>query len=213
MNLSGFAAQCTDPTILPYWPVWAAAQFASTDAGKPAIMPVHVWQDGDFIQIESTDGFRAFRYRLPAHGPYRVNHGEVLIDAKALKKPVSKACVLSVSDKSTRATFYDRSFNELSSVALSRDFVMKSGHNYVYPKLNQLYPTEFTNSGDPFAFGASLLKTICTVAEKLSVNGNLKVQCNKPNLPYVLTTAYDDPFINSDYSVLEFLLMPVLIKH
>jgi hypothetical protein len=54
---------CT--AVLPYWPIWAAAQFASTDEAKHLLQFVHVWSDGDVLQIESTDGHRAFRYRLP----------------------------------------------------------------------------------------------------------------------------------------------------
>jgi hypothetical protein len=47
--------------VLPYWPIWAAAQFASTDQAKQVLNFVHVWRDADAFQIEATDGHRAFQ--------------------------------------------------------------------------------------------------------------------------------------------------------
>ena len=214
--------------VLPYWPIWAAAQFASTDEAKDRLQFVHVWRDCDAFQIESTDGHRAFRYRIPTWNAdctptlWRIPDGGVLLPAKPLKKAVSKAKLLTVS-QDLRATFHGGpkgSLDELSSVNCAGTFSVHTAEDWKpersgeYPQLNQLWPDTFSNNaGNPFAFNATYLKQWFSVVEKLSHNGVIKVRCNSARTPFVMSSSYV-PQAGQHFASpeMELLLMPVLIR-
>lgn len=221
--------------VLPYWPIWAAAQFATTDEAKQLLQFVHVWQDGDVLQIESTDGHRAFRYRLPAGSTetygngaataqlptlWRVPAQGLLLHAKALRKAVSYAKLLTVTH-GMRAVFHGgkkEALVELSSVNLAGHYSVNTaddcGKVGTYPNLNQLWPDKFScEPGEPWAFNAIYLKEWCAVVEKLSHNGVTRTQGNSATTPFTFNCSYV-PRIgqHAKEPELELLLMPVQIR-
>ena len=213
--------------VLPYWPIWAAAQFACEDGYKGLLKFVHVYQDGETLQIESTDGHRAFRYRFPAAN-WRLPEQGLLLHAKALKKAVSQGKALSVST-SMRVTFYGgakSAVTELSSLNLAGHCVSLSNNSQpintvedcgtvgTYPRINQLWPDTFTNEpGAPYGFNAAYLKQWGAVVEKLSTNAVTRVQGNAPTKPFVFSCTFAECF-GEHYAdpKLELLLMPVTLK-
>jgi hypothetical protein len=233
LQLAQSAPDCT--AVLPYWPIWAAAQFASTDEAKHLLQFVHVWQDGDVLQIESTDGHRAFRYRLPAWSTetygngaataqlptlWRVPAQGLLLHAKALRKAVSYAKLLTVTH-GMRAVFHGgkkEALTELSSVNLAGHYSVNTaddcGKVGTYPNINQLWPDKFScEPGKPWAFNATYLKEWCAVVEKLSHNGVTRTQGNSATTPFTFNCSYV-PRIgqHAKEPELELLLMPVQIR-
>jgi hypothetical protein len=212
--------------VLPYWPIWAAAQFASDDAAKQLLNFVHVWRDGDTFQVESTDGHRAFRYRFPAWGAdgmptlWRVPDGGLLLWAKPLKKAVSYGKLLTVTHD-MRAVFHGgkkEALGELSSVNLAGFFSVHTaddcGKVGTYPAINQLWPESFSNQpGQRFAFNARYVREWCAVVEKLSHNGVTRCECNAPTTPFVWASSYE-PRIgqHAPNPEIELLLMPVQVR-
>ena len=224
MAIVGNTGSCA--AVLPYWPIWAAAQFASTDDAKQLLQFVHIWRDGDAFQIESTDGHRAFRFRLPAWGPdlmptlWRVPDQGLLLHANPLKKAVSTARLLTVTED-LRAVFHGgkkKALLELSSVKLSGVYGVNtaSDSNKVgtYPNINQLWPDSFTNNpGQQFAFNPRYLREWCSVVERLGKSGNTKIVCNSHLTPFVFSCSYECR-IGQHFpdAALELLLMPVQFR-
>jgi hypothetical protein len=220
------AESSTCAGVLPYWPIWAAAQFASDDAAKQLLQFVHIWRDGDAYQIESTDGHRAFRYRLPAWGAdsmptlWRIPDGGLLLQAKPLKKAVAYGKLLTIT-QDMRAVFHGgkkEALLELSSVNLAGQYGVYTADDCVkvgeYPKLNQLWPSRFTNDlTGSFAFNARYLREWCTVVEKLSHNSVTRCQCNHQITPFVWNSSFE-PKVGQHYSdaIIEMLIMPVQIR-
>lgn len=219
--------------VLPYWPIWAAAQFATTDEAKELLQFVHVWRDGDTYQIESTDGHRAFRYRFPAVSTesagaatatmptlWRVPEQGLLLHAKALKKAVAYGKLLTVTNE-MRAVFHGGkkgSLGELSSVNLAGHFSVHTaadcGKVGRYPALNQLWPERFSNQpNSAWAFNARYLKEWGAVVERLSHNGVTRCEGNAATTPFVFASSYE-PCIGQHFPEpeLELLLMPVQIR-
>jgi hypothetical protein len=224
LQLQQESALCA--AVLPYWPIWAAAQFASDDAAKQLLNFVHIWRDGDTFQIESTDGHRAFRYRFPATGAdgmptlWRVPDQGLLLWAKPLKKAVGYGKLLTVTQE-MRAVFHGgkkESLTELSSVNLAGFFSVHTaddcGKVGTYPAINQLWPDKFTGQiGQPFAFSARYLREWCSVVEKLSHNGVTRCEGNHAVTPFVWGCSYEARIgQHSPDARLEYLLMPVQVR-
>lgn len=213
------------PVALPYWPTWAAAQFASVDPAKQLLAFVHVWRDANTVQIESTDGHRAFRYRLPAatsDGPtlWRVPEQGLLLHAKPLRKVVTAAQLLTVT-RDLKAVFHGgkKGLLELSSVNCAGVYSVNTLEDCskvgTYPDINQLWPDNFSNTpGAPWSFSARYLKEWAAVVEKLSDHCTITFKGNGPTTPFILTSRYDG-CIGQHYSdaKLELLLMPVQVRN
>jgi hypothetical protein len=211
--------------VLPYWPIWAAAQFASTDPCKQVLNFVHIWRDTDAYQIESTDGHRAFRYRLPLWTAdctptlWRVPDAGLLLHAAPLKKAQPQARLLTVTND-LRAVFHggkQLSLAELMSVNLAGFFGVNSANEScppTFPRINQLWPDKFTNAPTtPFAFNARYLKEWFAVVDKLSTSGISRTQCNEATNPFVMDCSYVQCIgQHSEDAKLELLLMPVQIR-
>ena len=220
------ASEAAAAAVLPYWPVWAAAQFASRDEAKEILQFVHVWKADRFIQIESTDGHRAFRYQLPvmdAHGEtlWQVPEKGLLLNAAGLRKAVSKARLLTV-DGELRCTFHGgnkEALDELSSVTMGRLYSVSTVADCErmfdkFPTLNQLFPDSFNNTpGKQFAFNARYLREWFAVVEKLSSNDISRVDCNASTTPFVFCCDYE-PRVGQHFETprMELLLMPVQIR-
>lgn len=224
--LAAIASESACAAVLPYWPIWAAAQFASDDAAKQLLNFVHVWRDGDVLQIESTDGHRAFRYRFPAWTAdgmptlWRFPEGGLLLWAKPLRKAIGYARLLTVTE-GMRAIFHGGKKDvlaELSSVNLAGFYSVHTASDCKkvepYPQINKLWPDTFSNSPEQrFGFNARYLREWCAVVEKLSDNEVTSCVCNKAATPFVWRANYM-PRIGQHFSdaELELLLMPVQIR-
>ena len=224
--LAAMSGDCA--AILPYWPVWAAAQFASDDAAKQILQFVHVWRDGDAYQIESTDGHRAFRYRLPLHEGslptlWRIPDAGLLLNAKPLKKPVPYAALLTVT-QDLRAVFHGGkagALAELSSVNLAGAYGVHTADDAArvssFPSINQLWPDAHKRAnapGAPWCFNARYVREFCSVVEKLSPNGIIRFEsCASPTTPFLLSCNYD-PRLGQHFEdpQLQLLLMPVQVR-
>jgi hypothetical protein len=209
---------------LPYWPIWAAAQFASTEESKPLLNFVHIFRDKDAFQIQSTDGHRAFRYRLPAWKvdcwptAWSIPDNGLLLHAAPLKKAVSLGKIITVS-KDLRLYIHGGRKNavlELASYNLSGFHAVNTANDverYEYPKINQLWPKEFDNAiSKPFSFNARHLKEWFAVVEKLSPNCVTKVQGNTPVSPFVFSCVYEAGEGHYTDATLECLVMPVQVR-
>ena len=212
--------------VLPYWPIWAAAQFASTAEDKALLQFVHIHRPDELdYQIEATDGHRAFRYRIPAWvngmpSLWRIPDEGLLLAAKPLKKAVTTAKMLTVSED-LRASFHGGkkdALAELSSVNLAGTFGVNAASTsckyHTFPNINQLWPEDFSNQPKAkFAFNARYLKEWFTVVDKLSHNGVTAVRCNAPITPFVFDCSYV-PRIGEHLPnpMLQLLLMPVQIR-
>ena len=221
------ASEAAAAAVLPYWPIWAAAQFASRDEGKEMLQFVHVWKTDHTIQIESTDGHRAFRYQLPTVDAnavptlWQVPECGLLLNAAALRKAVAKARLLTV-DAELRCTFHGgnkEALDELSSVTMGRLYSVSTVADCErmadsFPKLNQLWPDSFNNTpGKQFAFNARYLREWFSVVEKLSTKGYTRVDCNASTSPFVFCADYE-PRVGQHFETprMELLLMPVQIR-
>lgn len=212
--------------VLPYWPVWAAAQFASRDAAKQLLNFVHVCHDGDTLQIESTDGHRAFRYRFPVGRSWNIPDAGLLLLAKPLQRAVAYGQVLLVSDD-MQATFLggkanrgsaDVPLDRLSSVNLAGFYSVyhaaDCGKVGTYPKINQLWPDTFKNEpGRRFAFNARYVREWCAVVEKLSINNVTVCECNAPTTPFCWSATVEFPVgDHAEKAQIDYLLMPVQVR-
>lgn len=226
LNLPQSSTDCA--AILPYWPVWAAAQFASVDEAKELIQFVHIWQDGEAIQVESTDGHRAFRYRIPTQANtadgipplWRLPQQGLLLRAKPLQKAVTYAKLLIIT-QDMRAVFHggkQHALDELSSINLSGHYNIHSasdcGEVGRYPSINAIWPSSFTNQPNQrWAFNARFLREWGLVVEKLSPNAVTSMEGNGARNPFVLRCDYEPRIgAHDEDSQLELLLMPAQIR-
>jgi len=212
--------------VLPYWPVWAAAQFASTDEAKKILQFVHIWRDDDAYQVESTDGHRLFRYRFPVVGTdglptlWRVPDQGLLLHAKPLRKAVGHSKLLTVTQE-MRAVFHGgakQALLELSSINLAGYYSVNTADDCskvgTYPNCNQLWPSGFSNRPEgKFAFNARYIREWCAVVEKLSHSSVTRCECNCPTTPFVWTSSYVHRIgQHFEDAQLELLIMPVKIS-
>lgn len=210
--------------VLPYWPIWAAAQFASDDAAKQLLNFVHIFKEGNALQIESTDGHRAFRYRFPAGGAsfnlweWVIPEAGLLLHAAPLKKAVTLAKTLTVS-KELRVYIHGgrkKDVVELASYNLAGFYgvnTAKDAEFHTYPKINCLWPEEFTNNiGNPWSLNARYLKEWFAVVEKLSPSGVSRIRGNTPITPFVFSCNFREDLGGYPDALFECLIMPVQIR-
>jgi len=209
---------------LPYWPIWAAAQFASTEESKPLLNFVHIFRDKDTFQIESTDGHRAFRYRLPAWKvdswptAWNIPDKGLLLHAAPLRKTVNYGKIITVSND-LRLYIHGGKKNavaELASYNLSGFHAVNTANDterYDYPRINMLWPSDFSNTiGKPFALNARYLREWFAVVERLSPNSVTKVEGNTPVAPFVFSCVYEAGEGHFTDATLECLVMPVQVR-
>lgn len=216
----------SSPAILPYWPVWAAAQFTSGDEATGLLQFVHVWAKDDCVQIESTDGHRAFRYRLPrcssdgAPSLWRVAENGLLLHGASLKKSTARAKLLTVTHD-MKAIFHGGKgdmLNEISSIDLSgREGIYDisdCSKAEAYPSIDRLWP-DYPSSEvyGTWGFNARYLREWCAVVEKLSTNNISRTKGMSPRAPFIFSATYQ-PRIGQHFEEpqLELLLMPVQIR-
>lgn len=191
---------------LPAQLLLAAAQFASTDAGKPTICVVSITNNGEGVTLRSTDGHRAFRCHIPASLCEIDGDLTTLeISAAQLRKSAARASVAIITEAATTLLSHKRETLEIRPTNIE---------TVTFPNLDQVWPDDFTfDSGAPIGFNAGYLKSVCGVCEKLAMNGNLALSFSYATTATQLTAQADICHSGKTYVVdLEFLIMPVQMR-
>ncbi|QTP86370.1 DNA polymerase III beta subunit [Synechococcus phage S-SRP02] len=199
---------------LPAQVLYVAAQFASRDEAKQVLQLVCVRKAGDQIVITSTDGHRAFRFRLPASEQWYVEADELLLNAAPLRKRVPYACWALVRESGTVELLGGRvaKGSAFPPAELIEARPWKSAADcYTYPQVCQLWPDRFSNTvGGPIAWNASYLAQFLAEVTRYSHNGVVRMEANHPTTPLVFSSSCELPGL--DGCELEYLLMPVQIR-
>ena len=212
-------APTTQVAMLPYLPLWAAAQFASCDEAKGVINFIHIriGEDGE-CAIEATDGHRLLRHRFQlgdqCHVDTSMTGGQsLLIHPKDLRKFVRYGRFVSVSFDLRLEILGGKGEAMQPLVTLHNPHFFGVTHasdsrHMEYPNIPQLIPESFSNApGGSFAFNARYVKEWCSVVEKWTDNNVTRVECNAPTTPFIWSAK------DSENGELEYLLMPVQVRN
>lgn len=202
---------------LPAQILYVAAQFASRDEAKGVLQLVNVRRrDDGSVQIESTDGHRAFRFRVPVAargGELWFADRDLKLNAATLRKRVSygqfaivraDGTVEFLGGKSKKGAPVPTEFLEARPWKHADDC-------YEFPVIDQLWPDSFTGElKGPIAFNARYVAEFMAEVDRYSHNGVVKLQMNRPTTPVVMTSSCE--LHGLEGSELEHLLMPVQIR-
>lgn len=185
-----------------------AAQFASTDPGKPAIQSIQLRNDGETLQISALNGHYAFRCRIPndTAGDWWMLDAELLLSAKTFAKRSAYATQALIRADG-EARFYGAKKREAIGLLEARPLTLGCD-GYTFPPLDPLWPDSFSNTpGASIAWNAGYMETISKAVEQLAPNNVARFQSNGPTRPLAVScsTPWDDVWA-------EFLLMPVQIR-
>jgi len=201
---------------LPAQVLYVAAQFASRDEAKQALQLISVRRSGpDQITIESTDGHRAFRFRLPAGEHWYLERDQLLLNAASFRKRITYGHWALVNE---------RGVVEVLGGKVSKGGKFPPGdliearpwkHEadcYQFPQLDQLWPDKFNNNpGGPIAWNASYLGAFLAEVSRYSHNGVVRMECNGAQTPMVFSCSCELPALEG--CELEYLLMPVQLRN
>lgn len=190
-------------TALPSQLLYIAAQFASKDSWKDALVAINVKKEGETIKITSTDGHRAFRVSFGANETFFMSEEELNLDATAFKKRIAKAKVTTLEGQ--MATVTDDKGNVIAGVPYNALTV-------TFPNMNgSIWPDTYANEpGAPITFNSSYLATFLTEVARFSDRGNVKMNVNMPTTPMQFEATLE--LFGTDYEV-QYLLMPVQIRN
>ena len=212
MNLSALITAQT-AAILPAPILWAAAQFASKDAGKAALCQIQLTRsDSGAVTVRSVDGHKTFRVTLPAELAH-LEAAELLIPAAEWTKPgkllTAAEWVQLRTDGTAAAVRADGLSVELRQWFDPNRPGASQEYRPQFPNLDQVWPDRFEcEPGALIGANGNYLSTIATVAAKLSPSGWVTMESNAPTQPLQFTA----PYRETD-AVLQFLLMPVQIRN
>lgn len=203
-----FSPIATDQTvfILPAPIAWAAAQFASKDTAKGALVYIQIQRnDNGTVTVRSLDGYRAFRVILPDNLAFSTAD-EFLIPAAEFAKPgkLLTAEWLHFRNDGTAAAI-----SPSGAIVELRQWT-RDNHPPTFPNVDQVWPDSWQYHCEPGAImgaNGSYLATIANVAHKLSANGVLTIETANHNAPMNFTAEYRDTDAR-----LEFLLMSVQLR-
>jgi hypothetical protein len=200
---------------LPAQVLYVAAQFASRDEAKQVLQLISVRRCGaDQITIESCDGHRAFRFRLPAGEHWYSERDQLLVSAAAFRKRVTYGHWALISDGGVADVLGGRMGKgaKVPPAELIEARPWKSAADCLqYPQLDQLWPDQFSNKpGGPVAWNASYLGQFLAEVSRYSHNGAVRMVCNSPTKPLVFSSSCELPGVKG--CELEYLLMPVQIR-
>lgn len=193
--------------ILPAPIAWAAAQFASKDTTKGALVYIQIQRNGnETVTVRSTDGHKAFRVILPNNLAYSTV-GEILIPAAEFSKhgKLLTAQWLHFRNDGTAAAI-----NPAGSIVELRQWT-RDNYPPTFPNVDQVWPDSWQYHCEPgtiMGVNGSYLATIGTVCHKLSLNSVLTIETANHNAPMNFTADYRDTDAR-----LEFLLMPVQLRN
>ena len=203
MNLSELISDNT-AAILPAPILWAAAQFASKDQYKEAILSIQVTRnENETVTLRSCNGHTAFRINLSAEFAHS-SSAEIRVIASDWIKPgkllTSAEWIHLKTDGTAAAIAHDGKIAELRA--------WRAGV-YEFPNLDRVWPTNYQcEPGQIMALNGAYLAAIATVAAKLSPTGIIALETSEANTPAQLTADFRD-----SGAKLEFLLMPVQLRN
>jgi len=207
---------------LPYFAIYMASQFASTDECKYPLHSVYVKKEKETIQVISTDGHRCFRFAFPSNDVYFSNYDELFIDAKQFRKSFNR--------KATRLDLYINNYCEFietkkdlsEKIDAKFNWFHKDSHmigncglgsfisTVTFPNVDQLWPDQF-KPVDKIAFNADYLASFCKVVSKFSTQKTLVFKG--------FTSAKTPTILECNCNVegfqdipIEYLLMPIMIR-
>jgi hypothetical protein len=199
---------------LPAQVLYVAAQFASRDETKQALQLISVRRTGEQITIESTDGHRAFRFRLSAGEHWYLEREQLLLNAASFRKRIAHGHWALVSDRGVAEVLGGRisKGGKFPPADLIEARPWKHAADcYAYPQLDQLWPDKFKNAaGGAIAWNASYLGQFLAEVSRYSHNGVVRMECNSPTTPLVFSSSCELPALEG--CELEYLLMPVQIR-
>lgn len=199
--------------FLPANLLHVAAQFAATDEYKQVLTGIMVKPAEDGVQIESTDGTRAFRVTV-SDGNWRCD-APMLLNAKAFKKRIPYARFAAFEGEADTARILggkgpNAEFLQSIPCQWKREDY-KGDPVAAYPNTDRLWPDRFGRGAeDPIAFNAALMGDFLAACAKLSWNGTVVMERNGPHNPIVLTSTIRDTWLED--VKMRFLLMPVQIR-
>lgn len=202
----------TNVLEMPAQLLLAAGTFTSQDPTKENIGVVQIVLDDTGATIRSTDGHRAFRCRIPKDlldGDFGREPGanlELQIPGAALRKAAARAQVVIIGEQMIQLLDKNRAVLELRPST--------AGAWVQFPNVDQCWPAEFSyDPGRALGFSAAYMESICSIAKRLSANGNLALHFNASHTAMALTAGCAITHGGQDVQVdLEFLLMPVQIQ-
>ena len=188
---------------LPSQLLYIAAQFASKDSWKGAIVAINVKKEGETIKITSTDGHRAFRVSFEANETFFMEEEELNLDSSAFKKRIAKAKVTTLSGE--MATVTDDKGSVITGVPYKTLDVE-------FPNINSsIWPDTYKNEpGAPIAFNSSYLASFLTEVARFSDKGHVKMNVNMPTTPMQFDATLE---LFGDTYETQYLLMPVQIRN
>jgi len=203
---------------LPYFPIYIASQFASTDESKGLINSVSVRNKGNNVEIVSTDGHRCFRFIFPSSNVYFSNYNQLFIDANQFKKKFNK--------KSHRLDLYANNYCEHISenhqqLDAQFNWYKFDQHTFhagkfktygEYPNVDTIWHgVENNKLIKGIAFNADYLSSFCKVVSKFNDSKVVKFKhFTSPTAPCILSSDHNiEEFKESE---LEYLLMPVMVR-
>lgn len=202
-----YSTQVTNGTTpmtaaLPSQLLYVAAQFASKDPCKDALVVINVKKEGENIKITSTDGIRAFRVSFGANETFFMEEDELNFEASTFKKRIAKGKVTTLKDKMATVT------DDKDSVIVAHPYENKE---VLFPNITSaIWPDTYTNEpGAPIAFNSAYLAPFLTEVARFSYIGNVKMNTNGPISPMQFEATLD--MFGAEYEV-QYLLMPVQIR-
>ena len=188
--------------VLPPSLLWAAATCASRDSAKGVLCSIDVRRTTEnMIRISACDGHRLFRIIFPQSEQFFIAPEQTQsfrINPQSFDKfPVRK--VATVSLNSDGKADLQTSYGDPVGACL---WGAESHANTVgqeFPKTDQLFPCEHSLTCDPktfVVFNAKYLGEFCKVAEKISLDNNVRVfTTESPHKPCVFRARLDLGFL------------------
>lgn len=199
--------------FLPAQLLYVASQFAATDDCKQTLTGIMVRpaKDGG-IQIESTDGIRAFQV-ICSDSNWRCD-APMLLSAKAFKKRIPYARFAAFEDNETARILGGKGptaeFLQAIPAAWKQEGY-KGDPVQAYPRTEQLWPDKFGRDAHrPIAFNAQLMGDFLAQVARFSWNGTAIMERNGPHNPIVLRSTIRDTWLED--VEMRFLLMSVQIR-
>ena len=196
--------------ILPPRILWAAAQFASTDKGKPALTTIQAEQSeaGGSLTIRSVDGHRAFRTMLPAQLAYiqSPDPAELRIDASQWR---TIGRILSAEHAHLKSDGTAHLINSKGLTVEIRQWQTPIADKF--PNITQIWPDQFPcEPGLPVRVDAAYVAQIATVAAKLSPSATVSFETGTTTSPMQWLATYAQ---GEHTAEVEVLLMPVQVRN
>jgi hypothetical protein len=190
-------------TELPAFILQAAAQFASTDEYKGALVGIHLQRREDGIRVAATNGHIAFRMLVPFGQHCSMDVEELLLPASTFKKKVAHAKKAIIGDG---VVSWAGGKKEAMEMLESRP---AGSISQAFPQFDNLFPAveQMKNApGLPVGLGGEYMRLIGDTVVKYADNGSVRMlTADSPHRPLIFLT-------EAEGITMEILLMPVQIR-